>query len=190
MDPTYKGLATPVPNKINQTSGPNLKLVVLISLAVLAVLGIVGFFISSAGSEDRYLTQRLSYRLDTLDTIAGGAQANVSDDNLRKISSELSLVLTGDIAAIKKLLPIVKTDSKLTAIKTEETDKTTMDGLKDAKLNGIYDTAYKTALVEKLQTSYQLTQDVKSKSSSKSMKSALTTLGEHLNFYSIQLSLQ
>ncbi len=186
MDPTFKGLGAPMPSKTS-SSGPNFKLIFIILGGVLAVVIIASLIIGRVNGDSTALSQRLLYRLDALYSLTSNAQSNIVSDDIAKINSEASLVLAGDIVAVEEVIPAAKSSSTLTAIKTEELDATTVANLKTAKINGVYDKTYTTALLQKLEAAYALAGEVNDGSSSTKVKAALTTLRDHLSTYYTQL---
>ena len=188
MDPTFKGLSTPVPTK-TRPAGPNIKLAVIIALVFIGLVTIVGVIFSNNSSGNRTLSQQLVYRLEALDTLTANAQATIKDENLAKTNAEVSLIVSGDVATIKQLVGTVKVDKKLAALKTAEADAQTTTTLKDAQLNGTYDTTYRTVLGQKLQNAYALAKEVQDASSSKKLDAALQSLQNNLSTYYQQLNL-
>jgi hypothetical protein len=186
MDPTYKGFSVPTPTKV-RSGGLNLRKPLLIGGGVLLVFVIVGLIANLMTPNTTTLTQRLLYRLDALNTLANSARPNISSDSLAKINADLLIVTTGDYASLTKVIPTVKSTKELTAIKTEEADAATTESLKTAKVNGQYDNTYKAVLMQKIESASALANELQGKTSKTSVKSALTTLKEHLNTYYTQL---
>ena len=186
MDPTFKGLSAPTPTKV-RTSNANLRKTLIIGGALLLLIAIVGVVMTLL-TPNNTLSQRFLYRLDALSALTLTAQSSIQDDNLSKINADLSIVLTGDVTSINKLIPTAKTTPELTAIKTEETDKTTTDNLKTALVNGQYDSTYKTVLKQKVDAANALAAELAGKTTSTELKQALATLEDHLHTYYIQLT--
>ena len=182
MDPTFKGLSTPVPDK-TKTNGFNFKLVLLVTVGFLAVVVGAVLLASNLTKSSQYVNQRFIYRMEALTSMASKAQADIGEETLAKTNAELSLVLSGDTAIVKKIIPTVKTNKTLSGIRTEETDKDSLDSLKSAKINGIYDMTYKRILSQKIQTAMALATEVNEKSSSKELKTELERLSSHLQTY-------
>lgn len=186
MDPTYKGFSVPTPTK-TKNGTLNMRRPLLIGGGLLAVFIIIGIIANILTPNTTNISQRLLYRVDALNTLMGAARSNIQDDALAKINADLLIVTTGDYTALSTAIPTAKTTKELTAIKTEETDATTTEKLKTAKINGQYDTTYKTVLKQKIESAYALATELQNKSSKTAVKSALTTLKEHLNTYYEQL---
>lgn len=186
MDPTYKGLSVPTPTK-TRGGGFNLRKPLLIGGGVLVFFILIGILANLFTTDTSTLSQRLLYRMDALEALAASAKNDISSDSLSKINADLSLVLTGDNTALKKVIPAVKTTSELTKIKTEETDANTTAKLKTAKVNGQYDSSYKEVLIQKIETANALITELWSKSSKSSVKTELVTINEHLKVYYAQL---
>lgn len=187
MDPTFKGLSAPTPKKV-QTSSTSLRKALVIAGGFLLLIAIAGVAMTLLTPNNTTLSQRFLYRLDALDALTVTARANIQDDNLSKVNADLSLVLTGDITSISKLIATAKTTPELTAIKTEEADATTTDNLKKALVNGQYDSTYKTVLKQKVGAASALATEIAGKTTSTQLKQALTTLQDHLQTYYTQLT--
>lgn len=186
MDPTYKGLSVPTPSK-TRPGGPNLRKALLIGGGLLLVFVVIGFIANLLAPNTTDISQRLLYRVDALNTLVSNAQDNISSDDLGKINADLSIILIGDYKALTNVIPTVKTTKELTAIKTEEADAATTDALKTAKVNGQFDSTYKKTLMQKLEATYALSNELLTKSSKSTTKTALTTFREHLITYYNQL---
>jgi hypothetical protein len=187
MDPTFKGLGAPTPTKM-RTSNASLRKTLVITGGFLLLVIVIGVAVSLLTPNNATLSQRFLYRLDALDTLTSTAQASIQDDNLSKVNADLSLVLTGDITSINKLIATAKTTPELTAIKTEEADKTTTDNLKTAQINGQYDSTYKTVLKQKVAAANALAVELAGKTTDTQLKQALATLQSHLQTYYTQLT--
>lgn len=185
MDPTYKGLPTPLPT-VQKRGGPNLRLAMLIGGGFLVLIVVLGLIFGGGGTStnDR---QRLLYRLDALIAMTNTAKLSLKSDNLQKINAELSLVLTSDQTAVTAVIPAAKATKELSALKTEEADAELVTTLKAAAANGTYDSAYKAALQEKLSATYSLANELVANTSSSAIKTALTPLNEHITSYFNQL---
>lgn len=186
MDPTYKGLSVPTPTKV-RSGGLNMRKPLLIGGGILVLFIIIGIIANFLTPNTTIISQRLLYRVDALNTLMNSARASIQNDALAKINADLLIVMTGDYTALNKVIPTAKTTKELTAIKTEEADATTTANLKTAKVNGQYDSTYKTTLIQKIEATYALATELQNKSSKSSVKTALTTLKEHLNTYYTQL---
>lgn len=182
MDPTLLGRPMPAPTAQKPAGAFSARLVFLV-LAVLAVL--VGVFLLVASSSDgsRQLLERLSARQATTLKLLADGQKNLTDDNLSKLNSELTLVLLSDTNALDTELSkagIKKIDKDILA---SETDEATFDKLKTAKLNGQYDTAYRTVLTQRLESLRSLLRELHDKTKSKSLKSVTNAEYTHLSGY-------
>lgn len=188
MDPTFKGLGPPLPQK-RPASGPSFKLIFIIiggALVLLTALVLIG---NALGSSTQNNAQRLIYRLDSLKTLTTTASKDISDEALSSANSSFSLVLSGDISAIKEVIKEKKADKALSDIKKDESNDETLTRLNSAKTNGTYDSTYRTVLREKLQAAYNLAEEV-SKRTTKQQKEALSALQEHLSTYYEQLAVK
>lgn len=186
MDPTYRGLSAPTPTKA-RSGKLNLRPALFIGGGVLILFVIIGLVVNMLSPNTTTLSQRLLYRVDALSTLISSARTDIGDDSLAKINADLSIVLTGDYAALAKVIPTAKSTNELKKIKTEEADADTTAKLKTAKINGQYDSTYKTVLIQKIEAANALANELQSKSSKSSVKSALTTLKDHLGIYYTEL---
>ncbi len=186
MDPTYKGLSVPTPTR-TRGGGLNLRKPLLIGGGIIVLITIAAFVANALTPNTTTLSQRLLYRTDALLALTNSAQKDISSDALAKVNADLMIVLTSDNAALQKAIPAAKTTKELTKIKTEETDADTTARLATAKINGEYDSTYKTILLQKLETENALVSELWTKSSKASVKSTLLTLNDHLKLYYAQL---
>ena len=186
MDPTYKGLPTPVPTRL-PAKGPNLKLALIVGGGFLLLVVILGLLFAQGDKTDAL--QRLGYRIDTFTAMVAAADPDIKDDELAKLNAELALVIGGDAAALDKILPSDKGNQTLATIKAQETDalNTTKAELKTALSGGGHDTTYRKTLQEKIQALYSLATEAEAASRSAATKASLETLREHLEFYFNQL---
>lgn len=188
MDPTYKGLHVPTPMSTPQRKGSgNLKKGLVIGGVIIAGIILLGLAVNFLTPNNTGITQRMLYRIDALSTLTSSSRAFIKNGDLSKINTDLSIMLNGDNAELKKAVPVVKMTPELTAIKKEETDATTADKLKTATINGAFDTVYKTVLMQKLEAASQIIKDVYKETSSKTLKQTLTNTADHINTYYQQL---
>lgn len=176
----------PTPTK-TRGGGLNLRKPLLIGGGILVFFILIGVLANLFTTDTSIISQRLLYRMDALEALTASAKNNISSDSLSKINTDLSLVLTGDNTALKKVIPAQKMTSELTKIKTEETDADTTAKLKTAKVNGQYDSSYKAVLLQKIETANALITELWSKSSKSAVKAELVTINDHLKVYYTQL---
>lgn len=188
MDPTFKGLSPPVPQK-RPAGGPSFKLILAIVGAALVLLTIIVIVGNNLGSSTQNNAQRLIFRLDSLKSLTTTASRDVVDESLSSINSSLSLVLSGDIAAVKNVIKEKKIDKVLADIKKEEANDETLTRLNSAKTNGTYDSTYREVLRERLQNAYNLSVEI-NKHASKQQKESLNQLQKNLSTYYEQLAIK
>lgn len=183
MDPTYLGQPIPTPTAQKPASAFPAKLVLII-LAIIAVL-VGGFMLIAAGSDNSaQLMQRLSARQGTTLKLIADGQKNLTDDNLQKINSELTLVLLSDSTLVQSELTKAGIAKKMDKdIVASEADSATFDKLATAKLNAQYDTTYRVTLTQKLESLNALLRELHDKTKSKSLKTALAAEYKHLGDY-------
>ena len=78
MDPTYKGLPTPLP-AVQPKRGPNLKLILIIAGVFLVLITVLGL-IFGRGSGNVNEQQQLLYRLDSLISLTTSAKQSLTDE--------------------------------------------------------------------------------------------------------------
>lgn len=186
MDPTYRGFSPSYKNNTYR-QGPNFARIGIIAVIVLGVLITIGIVANMLGSGNGNDAQRLVYRIDALAALAKQADNRTSNEDLLKTSTELSLVLAGDSKALQGVLPAPKESKELTDIKNAENDKSIIDQLKSARTNHTFDATLRKALQDRLQASYQLA-GAAANNASKSQRTVLSTIREHLQFYYKHLS--
>lgn len=186
MDPTYKGLPTPLP-AVQPKRGPNLKLILIIAGVFLVLITVLGL-IFGRGSGNVNEQQQLLYRLDSLISLTTSAKQSLTDDNIQKINAEITLILTGDQTALKAATPKVKSSKALTALKATEANTETTEKLKIAAQSGAYNTTYQEVLASRLSNLYTLSTKVNEETSNKQLKAVTATMNEHLTAYYRQLT--
>lgn len=157
------------------------------SLLVGAVIAGILMMLGS-GENSGELQQRLSARHATTLKIIADGQKNLSDDELSKLNSELSIVLQGDDAALKPALADVGFKKASKEIVAAEADLATFEKLKNAKLNAQYDATYHVVLTQKLESLLALLQELHGATNSKTLKSVLATEHHHLTTFRDGLS--
>ena len=136
------GFIAPVVNP--RSTGPN-KFLVLGGIAVFLIVVLVGFFMifsSSSGPND--MVTRANARMGALNQMVASGKEHAEHPDLRKVISEASLLLIGDVAAFKALTTEV--NEQITA---EESEATLLQQLETAAVNGQFDESYVPVLIEK-----------------------------------------
>lgn len=179
MDPTYIGQSVPtpikMPNRGNRLSGRTVLIVAGLLVAVLVGAGLMVANRDNTGP----LSQRLTLRLGALEDILKDGKKNASSDKLKKITSEASLLLAGDMTAISGAVPKSKAKPSKTVAASEDS-AASIARLKDAKINATYNSAYESELTTKLEASSALIHELYNETRNKSLKEALNTTNKHL----------
>lgn len=179
MNPEYMGQPVPVPNKMPpQRNGLSGRMLIIAGLLLVAILAGVSLMVAGQDKSGP-LAQRLTYRLDALEDILKDGKKNASSDKLRKITSETSILLIGDITSFKAVAPEVKGKKPATVVEAESS-KPSLERLKTAKVNGTYDTAYTSELTTKLESTTALIRELHGETRSKKLRTALNTMHQHL----------
>lgn len=152
---------------------------IIIGLIVAVIAG--GSLLALSGDKSLKLLPRLSARQTTTLKIVADGQKNIVDRDLRKLNSELNITLTSDNAAIQSQLKGAGLSEIRPEIKAIEADTETFKALENAKINGRYDTAYKTAAIKKLTSLRDLLREVHEKTKNKALRQTLATEYEHIS---------
>lgn len=140
-----------------------LKPLLLIGGLIVAIIATVLLVVSLSNSEPTQQMQRLSARLTALKTIVELGDKGLQNGDLRKINSDASILVANEQATLDEYfaaLGVAKPDKNITAL---EADTATVESLNDAKLNGRLDSAYPTALSQKLDSTIALMREIRSK---------------------------
>lgn len=187
MDPSLLGKPMSAPTAHKPPPRINLRLMT-IGLSIAIALSLGALLLMTSGDSTQTLQQRLSARNTSLLKVLADGQKNITNDDLRKFNSELTLVLTGDAANVQSVLKIagaIKIDKTITA---EESNAQTLQKLIDAKLNGRYDTAYKQVLSTQLESLSELLRELYGATTSRSLREATNTQYKHVTTYRKQLT--
>lgn len=154
------------------------KFIFVIIGMVVAVLVGVGLIVANRDNSGT-LSQRLVLRLDALEEILKDGKKNASSDKMKKLTSELSILLAGDKAAIEAVVPKTKI-KKSDSIAEAESSKPSIERLKNAKINANYDTAYASELTAKLEATSALIRELHGETKNRALREALDTTHVHL----------
>lgn len=143
-------------------------------LLLLAVIGIILSSISKA-NDPRDDMSTLLARLDTLQELTALGVKHVKGSDIKKVNSDASLIISGDVQAIEKALASQGVEQASKADQAAEADPKTLANLEDARVNGSFDSAYPTALREKLLSTNALMQSIHGRTKNGSVKAALST---------------
>ena len=125
------------------------KRTLLLIIGGVLALGVAVFLLLASGDNSGQLQQRLSARQDTTLKLIAEGQKNISDDDLAKVNSELSIILHGDDTALSAALKTAGLKKVDKVIKAAEADTESFDALTTAKLNAQYDSTYQNILTSK-----------------------------------------
>lgn len=183
MDPTYLGHPAPTPTS-RKPQGVMSKKTLFIVLALVGALIVGGIMLMSSGDKSGPLQQRLSARHAATLTVITDGQKNIQNDELSKLNSELKIVLLGDIQTFDATVSTLgKKQKPNKTIVADEANKTSLEKLKDAKLNAQYDTTYEGLLTQKLESLRALVTELHDNTSYKRLKAVLATEYAHLTTY-------
>lgn len=163
--------------------GPSNRWLVLIAIiggVVALIVGVLMLLGSSAGPTDA--AQRLTARLQTLQSVSEQSQKTIKSSNLRGINSNLNIFLTNTNRDIVTPLSNIDVDAKKLSknVVAEEKGEKLTASLEDARLNAVYDNTYAREMSFQLATVVALMDEVYAKTNSTSMKKFLEDTIENL----------
>lgn len=179
MDPSFRGLAAPVPKSAKPPKFP-VKIVLLVfGVLIFTMIAYVMITTYLAGNS-AYAPLELGLRMDTLARLAKDSVPSVKDSNFSKVNSEISNMFASDNGEIQRLIPKGRNDPTSKQYRNAERDRARKlrDELNTAKINGVFDAKYKTVLREEI-VSVQKAAKRLSRTAGKDFKAALTTFVEH-----------
>ena len=134
---------------------PRRTLIIIGSIVAVILLIVLLVIAANAGNGLKNEEQRLNARLQALSTLSESSAPSIQDDNVQKANAELDSITLTTLASLGTSLP---KPSK--AIQTDEADATLTSTLQNAKLAGTFDSAYKTAIQQKLEALVALLDDI------------------------------
>ena len=152
-----------------------LQLVIGGAILTVAVFLITVLAVAALSGKSDQPLQRLAARLQTTEKIVAGAQSKLKSTELRTLNSNLKIFLTNtnrDITAplADENINIAKLEK---TIVTAEAGTDITDRLEDARLNAVYDRTYARELSYQLEKITTLIEQIKSSTSSQSLKTFL-----------------
>lgn len=153
----------------------------VVVLVVAVVAGMLMMFASSDNTGQ--LQQRLSARQETTLKLVADGKKNITSDTLAKLNGELSIVLTGDNAAVQGALKAAGLKKVEKTILADEADATTFEQLKSAKLNAQYDATYRRIMIQKIESLRSLLRELHDATKIKDLKPSLAAEYQHLGTY-------
>lgn len=183
MDPSLYGQRITPPTARKPPSKFTPRLLLIIGFFLFALLAGIGLMVMNASSKDPTLRQKLSVRQSTTLAIINDGQKNLTSDSLKKINSELNLVLKSDDAELQAALISSGMKKAGKEIVASESGAETLTSLKNAKLNGQYDKTYQSVITQKLTTLRGIMLEVHQQSRSKALKQLLVNEDAHLSSY-------
>lgn len=187
MNPQIKSTLQPPPQKVI-ASKISLKLLIIIAGTIVTLLIAAGLIIMSANNSPVKQMQRLSARFESLQLIVDQGTKSVQNGDLRKVQSDVSILVKGDVASIESAMiaaGLGKVSKELIAL---ESDQSTLNSLTDARLNGRFDSTYKKALAQKLESTMALMREVNNKTSNRTLKMSLSSAYDHFSSLLDQLA--
>lgn len=182
MDPSYLGRPIPAPTAQKPTGRMTHRTFLLILVLVIAIVaGVLMMFASSDTTGQ--LQQRLSARQETTLKLVADGKKNINSDTLAKLNGELSIVLTGDNAAVQSALKAAGLKKVEKTILADEADATTFEQLKTAKLNAQYDATYRRVMIQKIESLRSLLRELHDATKIKDLKPSLAAEYQHLSTY-------
>lgn len=180
MDPTLRGTSVPTPNA-NRSRGALSKRALIVLVAGIAVAIVGGLLILVSYDNSGALQPVLSARQTTTLKIIADGQENLIGGDLKKLNSDMNIVLGSDNSTIQaklKAAGVKKVNKDITAA---EADSSTFEKLTDARLNGRYNQTYQNVITLKLESLRELVRELYETSRNKDLKTALKEEDKHLS---------
>lgn len=184
MDPTFRGMRAPVPTSRKFGAKLSVKMIGLV-LGVLVFIAVaISLFSYFSTDPNQYDSQRMLGRLKTVTSLTNGAQRQLKDPGLLKVNAEANVILVGDYNTLGRIIPAMKADD--TQLKSyqsaEKSHAASLDSkLSTARINGYYDTTYKSLLITELQTLKVSVKKLYASTSNTDLKTAYKNLADHLD---------
>lgn len=151
--PSQAPQPTPPPDYLNQIAPQapkqpffklTIKSVLVLGAILVAFVIALSVILTSVVNSQREPFQRLSVRLESVQTIADSAQEHLKSSRLRSTNSNLRIFLTNTNRDISE--PLLKAGVNVEkipeSIKSEESSDNLLAKLEDARLNAVYDRTY------------------------------------------------
>lgn len=168
-------------NYTNRRSGPSQKTIMYIGVGIgIFVMLVFGLWLLARPGADTSIMQRLVGRLDLLQQITQDATKHAKSDDMRKLNSELSLHIAGDLPAMENLAKSrgIKLEKKL--ITDPETEEILAD-LKAAAVNDNYDDVYERIVTVKLDETLEYLADARAAINRRSAREEIDGVHDHLS---------
>ena len=184
MQQSFRDTLPPIPIGRGNQRGLSRRTVFVGGGILLAlIIGGILLAVSNNGSLKDPL-QRLTLRLQTLQSISNESRDIITNPDLSKINSDTSLLVTGSHASLDAPMDAAGRGNTSDANKKLEADTATLTALRDAQLRGTYDDTYARVVAQKVDTIIVLLSEIYSKTNSRSLKEALNH--EYNNFVSLK----
>ncbi|MBC7746466.1 hypothetical protein H7Y40_00600 [Pedobacter sp.] len=178
MNPQFQNTLPPPPTK-RPVSRFTPKIVLIVIGGIIALIIAISLMVLSGGNSPTNQMQRLSARFDSLQTILESGRKNVQGADLKKVHADAYILIIGDAAQVNRAMTTAGLEKIPKDIIALEADTATLATLADAQLNGRFDTAYKKALSQKLESTMALMREIDGKTNSTALKTSLSTAYDH-----------
>lgn len=179
MDPTFKGLAAPVPKS---TKPPKFPVKVLLLVFGILMLTMIAYVVLTTYFEGNgaYAPLELGLRMDTAAKMSKDATPNIKDPDFSKVNSEISNILASDNGELQRILPTGRNDPTSKQYRSAERNRSLelAEELKVARINGVFDTKYKTIIRDEI-VNLQKAAKRLARNSSADFKAILTNFISH-----------
>ncbi len=180
MNPTRRGRAAPTPNVSRQRGALSKRALIVLAAGIAAAI-IGGLLILVSRDASGPLQPRLAARqTTTLKIIADGQKYLVGGD-LKKLNSDMNIVLGSDNATIQATLKAAGMKKVDKDVSSAEADSSTFEKLTDARLNGRYNQTYQDVITLKLESLRELVRELHEATHNKGLKTALNEEYKHLS---------
>lgn len=175
MNLSYRDEMPPVPEKKKiQLFSLTPKTLMFVGIGVgVVILGILLLVWSNSGNISPQL-QRLSARLDTMQTIASDSDRSIRNNDLRRLNSDLRILTTGSIVKLREPMTAAGMGSVSGDIRAAEADTATIERLETAKTGGDFDGVYARIVEQKINTITVLMMEIYDNTRNANLREALS----------------
>lgn len=175
MNLSYRDEMPPVPEKRKmQLFSLTPKTLMFAGIGVgVVILGILLLVWGNSGNISPQL-QRLSARLDTMQTIASDSDRSIRNNDLRRLNSDLRILTTGSIVKLREPMTAAGMGSVSGDIRAAEADTATIERLETAKTGGDFDGVYARIVEQKINTITVLMMEIYDNTRNANLREALS----------------
>ncbi len=172
-----------------KSGGLNRRMLLAVAVGfIVLLLASVVIALTRANNPVGSLLARAVVRQDNLLNLAKDSQPSIRNGDLLKVNSDAILFLTSDSASLRGLLTASGLSGLPASLVRAETDQTTAQKLQEAKSSGLFDTAYRQVLSQKIDAQQALLRELAAKTKNPALKQAIDAAYGNLSNLQNQLA--